>query len=136
MRIGSSQKRGLLRSAWGASQSASVSLSDKLESLSSAAAGLFSSGQTIASTSGNGHSVSFSVPGANTPTSPDLVQAYEELISLYSQVQGDIASVEIGIATCGIVQLATNGYVEIFVTSTTNGKTITLQTAQLVITQL
>lgn len=89
MRISTNQRRSLLRSAWNAAQLVSLPLRTKLESLSVSSADSFSSGRTIASTAGNGHSVSFSTPGAAVISPPDTAEVYEELIVLFDQIVAD-----------------------------------------------
>ena len=92
MRLSSNQKRGLLRSAWITARAASSNLRDKLEELSVASSATFSGGRTVASTSGNGQSIAFSTPGADSVSPTDTTEAYEQLIALYDQVVSDTAS--------------------------------------------
>lgn len=67
-----------------------TSLLTKLEDNWLAAQARVSSGQLIASTAANGHSTSFSAPGADGLSPADYVEMWDELVTLFGQVKTDI----------------------------------------------
>lgn len=85
-------KRASLLQAKRASVDASpvTSLLTKLEDNWLAAQARIASGQLIASTAANGHSTSFSAPGADGVSPAEYVELWDELVTLFGQVKADI----------------------------------------------
>lgn len=92
MQISAYFKRAWLRRMYRASIAAAITLLERIEQENDSLSILVEQGQTIASTSGNGHSVSFSQPGAGAPTQTDMLEMIEEMIIRHEEAVTALAA--------------------------------------------
>lgn len=90
MRFDTDFKRAWLEQVYDNAVTASLTLIVALKAQRSTHFTASSSGRTIASTTGNGHSVSFSSPGPLVATPADMLALCGEMLRLYTDARNDL----------------------------------------------